>query len=582
MDTPNTRSRRKREKELGSSQSQANDPLQEQEKEIALELDERPSITWLHDQDLRRAVLQATEDDVILPPTPTQKPRPISSRFSPSSSSTLCARQNTESDSATRQPPRKRQCRARAHRSLPTSLRRPAGAVSSSSSNDVRSTSTNMAGASSMPSLSMSTSTMISNYGTTGPEDGKTRLDLLLERIQILASPPDPPRQERNTNNKIKAVRSEEISTPSRNLRPRELKMGLASARTSCGTEAGSALKLAPGSGSRSGMGALKGSSTLLGSTSSTTSRTEKAINTPSRTRSSRNAENCYYHSPLTTGQHQQLPLARPLVPNDKNGHASSTTSAISSSTRNPLSPVKSSAPRIGLAGSQHHKISNKLPPGHSSSSTIHSNKQTEIPNSTSSTFARTTSTNGRSFRTPFLNPQAQVLHKPQLQQQGVRSSPRRGLNANAAAGVVAARIPSPVRAPVPEPTKVPGPGAQSRPLVPSKRSSSSSSSANNNKGPSGSGSKRPVTPSRGSSSRSSTSVQSLATTHKSENEYGFEDGSIFDINLNMNLDLKYGPKGGGYGPGSEGDHSFDSFDGIFEEGGEEIEMLLRTMDGSK
>ncbi|WVF71443.1 hypothetical protein IAT40_006247 [Kwoniella sp. CBS 6097] len=614
METPYTRSRKKREKELSSSQSQGQD---QDHLEQQIEVDERPSITWLHDQDLRKAVLQATEDDVIQPPTPTQKPRPISSK--------------TEPNSTTRQPPRKRQCRARAHRSLPTSLRRPSGTSGILSiNNDYESTSmseTGASGARSLPNVSTGStlhSTMNSTHGAGGEgEGGRTRLDLLLEKIQILASPPEPPRQrqekERNSNNKITAVRSEEIGTPSRTLRPREMKMGMSKSGVS--------------SRSGIGMGMVQGSSATRGSTSHITD----TVNTPSRTRisSHRNTENDRaqptYHTSYPDRKDQPCLNPRPSC---SKGNLVSSKNTGPTSTRNPLSPVKSSAPRIGLASSQHSKIYNKLPAGPSCNDHDKSKPSNRASgtSTSSATFTRSTSTstngngNGRLFRTPFLNPQPQPRmqsghgHQPQFHQ-GIRSSPRRAAAAAAIAGggpsnmtrssgsstsdSVRQRIPSPVRGPAPAPVPIKpsafAAAAQSRPLIPTKRSSSSSNSGTI-ASVSAAGSKRPSTPSRGSSSRSSTSAHSLATTHKSGNDYDYEfgDGSTFDldfgvdVNLDLNLGLGRGGGGGkkgtgngnGYGghgePGSEGDHSFDSFDGIFEEGGEELEMLLRTVDGSE
>ncbi|WWD17334.1 hypothetical protein CI109_101774 [Kwoniella shandongensis] len=144
METPNTRSRRKREME-GSSQ------------------EEGLSIAWVHDQDLRKAVLQATENDVIAPPTPTQKPRPISSRFSPSSSSIA---------KPSSRPARKRPCRH--HRSLPTSISTASPVVPIA------------AGPSSLPSMS---SMALSSTAGSRVEESRTRLDELLERFQLQSSP---------------------------------------------------------------------------------------------------------------------------------------------------------------------------------------------------------------------------------------------------------------------------------------------------------------------------------------------------------------------------------------------------------
>ncbi|ORY34040.1 hypothetical protein BCR39DRAFT_586233 [Naematelia encephala] len=91
METPTTRSRAKREAEASTPEDVG-------------------SIAWIHDQRLRQAVIAATMNDYMEPPTPTQKPRPITSRpihgNDPSSSSSA--------------PPRKRRCRP--HHSLPQPL----------------------------------------------------------------------------------------------------------------------------------------------------------------------------------------------------------------------------------------------------------------------------------------------------------------------------------------------------------------------------------------------------------------------------------------------------------------------------
>ncbi|OCF36884.1 hypothetical protein I316_01481 [Kwoniella heveanensis BCC8398] len=555
METPNTRSRKKREKDLlSSSQSR------EAEVGAAEVVDERPEITWLHDQDLRRAVLQATEDDVILPPTPTQKPRPISARFS-------------ISESEPRQPPRKRQCRARAHRSLPTSLRRPSGGASSANVDpSLPITST---GASSLPSMSSVTlqSTMHSVSSTAGGgavEEGKTRLDLLLERIQILASPPDPPRHAKATKS-IKAVGSEEITTPSRTLRSREIKTGSTKP----------ALSLESKSASRSNSGVLKELPDARGMSCATRGQAFSGI-TPTRTRSGRNAENMHPHASDRIG-HQQPSLARYSAVTDKNDDRGVGPSSI----RHPLSPIKSSAPRIGLASSQHSK--NILATGLSSG-----NHQKAETAKTENTFARSTlasTTNvGRSFRTPFLNPQSRTQHHAGAIAVGARGASGGNVARSSGSCALPGRIPSPVRAPAPAP--VPAPAllstghSRSRSHIPAQKASSSST---NSTPVSASIAKRPSTPARGSSSRSSTSAHSLATTHKSDNSYscsyGFGDSVTFDVDLDPDMDLGFdGAKRARaeLGPGSEGDNSFDSFDGMFEEGGEEIELLLRTVDGSR
>ncbi|WVQ83200.1 hypothetical protein IAT38_005339 [Cryptococcus sp. DSM 104549] len=118
---------------------------------------EGPSVAWLHDQEFRRAVLEGADHEQLEPPTPTQKPRPISSRFSPSSSSA------TGSTSR----PRKRLCRA--HRSLPLSNRDSSSSLAYTS------------GPSSLPLT-----------GSSAPGNGegsRTRLDMLLDQFQLQSSP---------------------------------------------------------------------------------------------------------------------------------------------------------------------------------------------------------------------------------------------------------------------------------------------------------------------------------------------------------------------------------------------------------
>ncbi|GFZ43984.1 hypothetical protein JCM24511_01705 [Saitozyma sp. JCM 24511] len=95
MDTPNTRSRKRRETVLGSDTGAGPSGSH----------DEGGSVHWVHDNKLRKMVMEATEHDTFQPPTPTQKPS--YSKLSP-----IVPAQ----PSASRHP-RKRQCR---NRSLPT------------------------------------------------------------------------------------------------------------------------------------------------------------------------------------------------------------------------------------------------------------------------------------------------------------------------------------------------------------------------------------------------------------------------------------------------------------------------------
>ncbi|AFR92354.1 hypothetical protein C343_00218 [Cryptococcus neoformans C23] len=120
-----------------------------------------PLVAWKHDQRIRDAILQATEDDFVDPPIPTQPPRPISSKLSHSS---------TNISDPVR--PRKRFCRN--HRSLPPCLRNTLPSSSASHS---------LAGSSSV----LSTEASIGDIS--GSVSAKTQLDLLLEQFRLQASP---------------------------------------------------------------------------------------------------------------------------------------------------------------------------------------------------------------------------------------------------------------------------------------------------------------------------------------------------------------------------------------------------------
>lgn len=160
FETPNTRSRRKREDDAMASGSSGSKPMGSQE-------DER--VVWVHDQRLRRAVLSATEHGECLysqvarkgscltrfavelaPPTPTQRPRPLSSSRPAGSSSSSSSR-----------PPRKRPCR------------------NSRSENN---------GSSSKPKQASSSSSLPNK------SDGEVKLDLLLQRFELLSTPLGPSR----------------------------------------------------------------------------------------------------------------------------------------------------------------------------------------------------------------------------------------------------------------------------------------------------------------------------------------------------------------------------------------------------
>ncbi|WVR07013.1 hypothetical protein IAU60_004052 [Kwoniella sp. DSM 27419] len=446
METPNTRSRRKRETE-GSSQ-------------------EEPMVSWMHDQGLRWAVLQATKDETITPPTPTQKPRPISSRFSPSSHTAGLA-----SSSTSTRPPRKRPCRA--HRSLPLPIRRPGSADSPGESMRGNSLPNTLY----MPGHPSTGST--SNPASSSGDGCKTRLEALLEKVALLDSPPETSRAgsitRRSIPNGARAGGDTSAETPSRGLRPRGAKM-------------------------------IVDNHSVSGST--------VVQSTPTRSR--RKLGN------RQLGENESQPMFG--ATSDKIGSTNKTDIQVQSReprpARNPLSPVKPGVPRIGL-GSQHRN-----------GKTAASNRSIGNP--------------GHSFRTPFLaGPQA------------VRSSPRRTTE-------------QPVRTVRPIPPLNPDPGAsravvaaaqKTKPSVPGSKSGTRS--------PTG---KRPSPASRSSSASIASSTPSLAPTHISDHAYPPRHRAG-DVGLFDNYDI------GGNEPH---DSSFDSFDGIFAEGGEELEMLLRQVDGAR
>ncbi|WVQ67692.1 uncharacterized protein L199_005896 [Kwoniella botswanensis] len=448
MDTPNTRSRRKRELENSSQE----DGLR---------------VAWVHDSQLRKAVLQATEDDVITPPTPTQRPRPISSLLKSSSSS------STSEPSKSNKPPRKRPCRG--HRSLPTSIQKP-----TSSSTDTGESSES--GSNSLPNMSiLSTST------STNSE--KTRLDYLLDRFSLLSSPMD----EDKTNNSSKKSYMD-VETPSRNLRPRNT----------------TSMKDRPMMITSTPLKNRNGSTF----TSNSTSYVGSHIKANPKSKSNPNIEPVPI--PLIH-QSKTVDIPHPNVPQDK-GKGIFTSKPPSTTTltthRNPLSPVKGTAPRIGL-GSQHKPKSTNP----STTTTITSNR----------TGGWTRTNSGKAFRTPFLDPTSTG---------GVRSSPRKQVSN----GV------GPVRGPSVIPTTF----TKSNHTLPRPNISVSP-----NKRP------RPVNPRSNTSTSESSSLKSSLppTPPVLPVEVGFKN---YDV-----------------GENDPEDTSFDSFDGIFAGGGEEIERLLRSVDGS-
>ncbi|WVW83893.1 hypothetical protein I302_105915 [Kwoniella bestiolae CBS 10118] len=458
METPNTRSRRKRELENSSSQE---DGLR---------------VAWAHDSQLRKAVLQATEDDEITPPTPTQKPRPISSLLKSSSSSST-----SEPGSGKSIRPRKRPCRA--HRSLPTSIRK----------DQQTPTSTVGEGSNSLPSMSILSS-------STGTSSEKTRLEYLLDRFSLLSSPMDEEKKKRNV------VRDYmDVGTPSRNLRPR-------STHTS-----GMMITSTP----------LKKRSTSTATSASGASSTLK-----SKSRSDQNVNIGSTPIPLI---HQRSKNVDPPLPDTNHTQifASKPTSFTSQTqNRNPLSPVKG-APRIGL-GSQHKS---KPPP----TTTITSNR--------AGGWTRTNS--GKAFRTPFLDPTTNNGG-------GVRSSPRK----QTSIGV------GPVR------------GPSALPSLPSKTNTAGRSDMSDGRNPSISPKKqsRPQPPNHAKSSSSSSirppNMRSSTATSSSSLK-----SSLPPTPPPVPVDVGF--KNYDVGEDEPEDTSFDSFDGIFAGGGEEIERLLRRVDGS-
>ncbi|AAW41328.1 hypothetical protein CNA02080 [Cryptococcus deneoformans JEC21] len=147
METPHSLNRRKRETREDGTDLPESSPR-------------APLVAWKHDQRIRNAILQATEDELIDPPIPTQQPRPISSKLSHSST--------TINDPVR---PRKRICRN--HRSLPPCLR---NALPSSSASHSLAGSSGVLSEASIKDIS-------------GSASAKTQLDLLLEQFRLQVSP---------------------------------------------------------------------------------------------------------------------------------------------------------------------------------------------------------------------------------------------------------------------------------------------------------------------------------------------------------------------------------------------------------
>nr|ODN97669.1 hypothetical protein L204_03092 [Cryptococcus depauperatus CBS 7855] len=116
---------------------------------------EEPLVAWEHDQGFRRAILAATENELVAPPTPTQQPRPIS---------------KINKENAFQ--PRKRICRH--HRSLPPCLRNSSTPYSSS-----RATTRSGNG---------SYNDILSSKNRPDNEPARTQLDILLEQFKIHSS----------------------------------------------------------------------------------------------------------------------------------------------------------------------------------------------------------------------------------------------------------------------------------------------------------------------------------------------------------------------------------------------------------
>ncbi|WWC70224.1 uncharacterized protein I206_104174 [Kwoniella pini CBS 10737] len=434
METPNTRSRRKRELENSSQE----DGLK---------------VAWVHDSQLRKAVLQATEDDPIAPPTPTQCPRPISNLLKSSSSSSGFGLNSNSSGS---RPVRKRPCRG--HRSLPTSSKGPALDTETS------------IGSISLPSMSI-----LSNV-----EKEKTRLDYLLDRFSLLSSPMD------EEKNKRTDYIGNQAETPSRNTR----------SKNQTGSSRGGMITSTP----------LKKKNI----NTSTTTTHEPILNAKLRGKSKDHLNeniNSYPHSRYLT--HEPQVLFNPPI----------TTSSIVSDpigSRKPLSPVKGYGPRLGL-GSQHK------------------------PSITSNRTGGWTRTNsGKAFRTPFLENANDQNHSI-----GIRSSPRKITGQHSKSITTKPSI------------SVRGPANHFNASMKTNESTIEITKT------SGNISKRPgnLRSNTNTSNTNSSSANSSLPPTPPVQQVEFKN---FDV-----------------GENEPEDTSFDSFDGIFASGGEEIERILRSVDGS-
>ncbi|WWC61855.1 uncharacterized protein I303_104440 [Kwoniella dejecticola CBS 10117] len=471
METPNTRSRRKRELENSSQE-------------------DGPRVAWVHDSQLRKAVLQATEDDPIVPPTPTQCPRPITSLLKSSSSSSGSGLLNSSSGS---RPARKRPCRG--HRSLPTSSKGPALDTQAG------------IGSNSLPSLSI-----LSNAEK---EKEKTRLDYLLDRFSLLSSPLD---DEKNRKADYVGVQVE-AETPSRNTRSKH-QIGSATGgmitstplrRKSVNTNTNVDSAMRPRSTRKSSDKLFDGNENLIS-------------NSMLKDRNLGNDPNAVFHPSATSSS---------SLSSKPDPHARSNT------IRKPLSPIKGHAPRIGLGSQQAKPI-----------------PKPSITSNRIGGWTRTSS--GKAFRTPFLGNDHGHNH---IQSTGIRSSPRKNPMMSSSSSSKTT-LTSNTRSNLPivpnvslRGSIVPTTGIS----IPSR--SNTTSTSDRLKSPN----KRPANyrTRTNNSNTSSSANSSLPPTPPAQpgNEVGFTN---FDV-----------------GENDPEDTSFDSFDGIFAGGGEEIERLLRSVDGS-
>ncbi|WWC89335.1 uncharacterized protein L201_004256 [Kwoniella dendrophila CBS 6074] len=535
METPNTRSRRKRELENSSSQE---DGLK---------------IAWVHDSQLRKAVLRATEDDIMTPPTPTQCSKPISSLLKSSSSFSASGSKSgpgsgsgklTFTTTGNNKPPRKRPCRQ--HRSLPTSLNKI-------SRDDERMNGNSGGlpiGSNSLPnqtSVLGSTSTSTSTYNN---NQEKTRLDYLLDKFSLLSSPLPMKEEEGSSKNRNKGKAKVDYfdhhieETPSKNLRSRSTS---STKHQHCDRDRGRSNEIVK------------------------TSKPRMITSTPLKKKNP-NVVDEVSTTDMDIDLKEIYKSAIPSIPINTKNTTTTTTSSIrrespTTITRNnSLSPIKGNAPRIGL-GSQHFRPKQQQQQQHQPVI------PTTYPNKVGGGWTRANS--GKAFRTPFL--EKPNIHKLNIKNTGSldfsgikTSSPKKStitdsLNRSKSPNKSARGHSIPYKSNSTDNGVTARMSSIKRPNNLRTNTSSSTSSSSTTS----------VSTTRTKNSRSSSVLNSslpptpppLASTIKSNSNPTNNNNN----NQFKNFDV---------GENEPEDKSFDSFDGIFADGGEEIENVLRKVDG--